>query len=60
MKKEKKTIMFRLMITPTEKQWIENKAKETGLTQSQVVRFYYVNNVKETEGKFKNTENENR
>ncbi len=52
--------MFRLMITPTEKQWIENKAKETGLTQSQVVRFYYVNNVKETEGKFKNTENENR
>jgi hypothetical protein len=60
MKKEKKTIMFRLMITPTEKQWIENKAKETGLTQSQVVRFYYVNNVKETEGKFKNTENESR
>jgi hypothetical protein len=60
MKKEQKTIMFRLMITPTEKQWIENKAKETGLTQSQVVRFYYVNNVKETEGKFKNTENENR
>jgi len=60
MKKEQKTIMFRLMITPTEKQWIENKAKQTGLTQSQVVRFYYVNNVKETEGKFKNTENENR
>jgi hypothetical protein len=60
MKKEKKTIMFRLMITQTEKQWIEDKAKETGLTQSQVVRFYYVNNVKETEGKFKNTENENR
>lgn len=60
MKKEKKTIMFRLMITPTEKQWIEDKAKETGLTQSQVVRFYCVNNVKETEGKFKNTENESR
>jgi hypothetical protein len=60
MKKEQKTIMFRLMITPTEKQWIEDKSKEMGLTQSQVVRFYYVNNVKETEGKFKNTENESR
>jgi hypothetical protein len=60
MKKEKKTVMFRLMITPSEKQWIEDKSIETGLTQSQVVRFNYMNNLKETEGKFKNTENESR
>jgi hypothetical protein len=58
MKKERKTVMFRIMITPSEKQWIEDKSKETGLTQSQVVRFHYMNNVKETEGKFKNTEYE--
>lgn len=30
------------MITPSEKQWIEDKAKETGLTQTQVVRHYYL------------------
>jgi hypothetical protein len=41
-KKERKTIMFRLMITPGEKQWIEDKAKEMGLTQTQVVRHYYL------------------
>jgi hypothetical protein len=41
-KKECKTIMFRLMITPGEKQWIEDKAKEMGLTQTQVVRHYYL------------------
>jgi hypothetical protein len=58
MKKERKTIMFRLMITPSEKQWIEDKSKETGLTMCQVVRFHYINNVKETEGKFKNIDYE--
>ena len=58
MKRERKTIMMRIMITPSEKQWIEDKAKEMGLTQSQVVRLYYINNIEKTEGKFKNTDYE--
>jgi hypothetical protein len=46
--KEKKTVLFRFMITPSEKKWIEEKAEETGLTQSQVVRHYHlVNLIKE-------------
>lgn len=58
MKRERKTIMMRIMITPSEKQSIEDKAKEMGLTQSQVVRLYYINNIEKTEGKFKNTDYE--
>ena len=58
MKRERKSMLFKLMLTPTEKIWVDKKAKETGLTRAQVVRFYYINNIEETEGKFNNTDYE--
>jgi hypothetical protein len=58
MKKERKSMLFKLMLTPTEKTWLDQKAKDTGLTRAQVVRFYYINNIEETQGKFNNTDYE--
>jgi len=58
MKKERKSMLFKLMLTPTEKTWLDKKAKDTGLTRAQVVRFYYINNIEETQGKFQNIDYE--
>jgi hypothetical protein len=58
MKKERKSMLFKLMLTPTEKEWVDQKAKDTGLTRAQVVRFYYINNINETQGKFQNIDYE--
>jgi hypothetical protein len=44
--KEKKTIEFKLMIKPSERKWIEEKAEELGLTMSNVVRMFNLNTKK--------------
>lgn len=41
-KKERKTIMFRLLLTESQKEYIERMAEEKGLSQSDVVRKYYI------------------
>jgi hypothetical protein len=58
MKRERKSMLFKMMLTPSEKKWVEIKSKETGLTMCQVVRFYYINNIEETNGKFKDIDYE--
>jgi hypothetical protein len=40
MNKEKKTVLFTIKIKPSEKEWLEAKSKETGLTMTQVLMMY--------------------
>ena len=42
--KEKKTVLFKLMLTPTEKDLIDKISHNTGLTKAQIVRRYYIYN----------------
>lgn len=41
-KEERKTVMFRLLLTPEQKAYIERMAEEKGLSQSDVVRKFYI------------------
>jgi len=45
-KREKKTVEFKLMLRPSEKQWIEEKADELGLTMTNIVRMFNLNTKK--------------
>jgi hypothetical protein len=42
LKREKKTVLFKMMLTPSEKLWIQEKALENNTTLCQVVRHYYL------------------
>jgi hypothetical protein len=41
-KTERRTIEFKIMLTPSEREWIEAKAKELNITMTEFVKHHYI------------------